>query len=117
MADRLIREWDAHLAHEKRRSDHTRRAYVATAERFCAFLSEHRGGAVDASMLATLGANDLRAYLAVRRDDGLGHSSEARALSALRGFLLFVLGSHADVPLMRGPRPRKGLPRRGAPTK
>jgi len=115
MADRLIREWDAHLAHEKRRSDHTRRAYVATAERFCAFLSEHRGGAVDASMLATLGANDLRAYLATRRDDGLGNASAARELSALRGFLRFVGGSNASVPQLRGPRVRKGLPRPVAP--
>ena len=37
MVDVLIRDWDAHLAHEKRRSDHTRRAYIATAERFCGF--------------------------------------------------------------------------------
>ena len=115
MPQDFIREWDAHLAHEKRRSDHTRRAYVATAERFCAFLSEHRGGAVDASMLATLGANHLRAYLAVRRDDGLGNASAARELSALRGFLRFVGGSNASVPQLRGPRVRKGLPRPVAP--
>ncbi|WP_156416491.1 MULTISPECIES: tyrosine recombinase XerC [unclassified Sphingopyxis] len=115
MADGLIRDWDAHLAHEKRRSEHTRRAYIATAERFCAFLSHHRGGAVDARMLKGLTPNDLRSYLADRRADGLGNASAARELSALRTFLRFVGGSNAAVPQMRGPRVKKGLPRPVAP--
>ena len=113
MFDVLIRDWDAHLAHEKRRSDHTRRAYIATAERFCGFLAHHRGGAVDARMLKGLTPNDLRSYLADRRADGLGNASAARELSALRSFLRFVGGSNASVPQMRGPRVKKGLPRRG----
>jgi integrase/recombinase XerC len=111
----LIRDWDAHLAHEKRRSEHTRRAYIATAERFCAFLSQHRGGAVDGAMLSGLTPNDLRAYLADRRAEGLGNASAARELSALRGFLRFVGGSGASVPPLRGPRVKKGLPRPVAP--
>lgn len=111
----IIREWHDHLAHEQRRSEHTRRAYVATAERFCAFLSGHRGGAVDTAMLASLEAGDLRAYLAVRRADGLGNASAARELSALRSFLRFVGGSGASVPPLRGPRVKKGLPRPVAP--
>ena len=104
MAQQLIRDWDAHLAHEKRRSDHTRRAYIATAERFCRFLSRHRGGAVDVRMLKALTPNDLRAYLADRRAEGFGNASAARELSALRSFLRFV-----------GPRVKKGLPRPVAP--
>lgn len=111
----LIRDWDAHLAHEKRRSEHTRRAYIATAERFCAFLSQHRGGPADARMLKALTPNDLRAYLAERRSEGLGNASAARELSALRGFLRFVGGSGASVPQMRGPRVKKGLPRPVSP--
>ena len=116
LAQDLIRDWDAHLAHEKRRSDHTRRAYIATADRFCAFLSQHRGGAVSAPMLAALTPNDLRAYLADRRAEGLGNASAARELSALRSFLRFVGGSGANVPPLRGPRVKKGLPRPVSPT-
>lgn len=115
MPQDIIRDWHAHLAHERRRSEHTRRAYVATAERFCAFLMEHRGGAVDAAMLRSLSAGDLRAYLAARRAGGLGNASAARELSAIRTFLRFVGGSNANVPQMRGPRVRKGLPRPVAP--
>ena len=115
MVSDVIRDWDAHLAHEKRRSEHTRRAYLATAERFCAFLSQHRGGAVDGTMLTKLTPNDLRAYLADRRAEGLGNASAARELSALRGFLRFVGGSGASVPPLRGPRVKNGLPRPVSP--
>ncbi len=115
MAQNLIQNWDAHLAHEKRRSEHTRRAYIATAERFCAFLSDHYGGEVDGATLGSLTANDLRAYLASRRGEGLGNASAARELSALRGFLRFVGGPGASVPQLRGPRVKKGLPRPVAP--
>lgn len=115
MTEAIIRDWDDYLAHEKRRSEHTRRAYIATAERFCAFLSYHRGGAVDARLLKSLTPHDLRSYLADRRAEGLGNASAARELSALRTFLRFVGGSNASVPQMRGPRVKKGLPRPVAP--
>ena len=115
MADQLIREWDAHLANEKRRSVHTRRAYIATAERFCGFLSCHLGHQADEQLLKELTSNDLRAYFAERRAEGLGNASAARELSALRTFLRFVGGSNASVPQLRGPRVRKGLPRPVAP--
>lgn len=115
MPQDLIRDWDAQLTHEKRRSQHTRRAYLATAERLCDFLSRHHGRAVDAPMLRGLSANDLRAFLATRRSEGLGNASAARELSALRGFLRFVGGPDASVAQLRGPRVKKGLPRPVAP--
>src|SRR3546814_20429593 len=66
-------------------------------------------------MLKALTPNDLRSYLAERRAGGLGNSSAARELSALRSFLRFVGGSNASVPQMRGPRVKKGLPRPVSP--
>ncbi len=112
----IITAWMEHLDNEKRRSDHTLRAYGATAERFCGFLMDHHGRAVDAAMLGALGANDLRSYLAARRaGDGIGNASAARELSALRNFLAFVGGSHKAVPQLRGPRVQRGLPRPIAP--
>ncbi len=90
---------------------HTVRAYVATAERLLAFLEEHRGEAVTAAMLAGIGQADLRAFLTVRRMDGIGNVSAARELSAVRGFLRFVGGEDARVPMLKGPRVKRGLPR------
>lgn len=104
-----------HLARDRRRSAHTVRAYGATAERLVAFLREHWGGAVTRESLAGVCAADLRAYLARRREDGLSNASAARELSAVRGFLKFVAGPEAELPRLKGPRVRKGIPRPIAP--
>lgn len=114
-ASALIDRWREHLAIERRRSAHTVRAYGATAERFCRFLMAHEGAAVTEAQIAALTPSDLRAYLAARRGDGLTNASAARELSAVRGFLRFVGGETAVVPLVKGPRVRKGVPRPVSP--
>jgi integrase/recombinase XerC len=107
----LPERWRQHLSLDRRRSTHTVRAYVATAERLVAFLAEHQGQAVTAASLARLEQADLRAYLASRRVDGIGNISAARELSAVRGFLKFVGGAEARIPQLKGPRVKRGLPR------
>ncbi len=107
----LIEAWRQHLALDRRRSIHTVRAYMATAERLVTFLEEHRGEAVTAAMLQSIGQADLRAFLTVRRMDGIGNVSAARELSAVRGFLKFIGGEDARVPLLKGPKVKRGLPR------
>jgi integrase/recombinase XerC len=103
----LSATWSDHLRHDRRRSLHTVRAYVASAERLSAFLAEHQGGPPD---FAKIEAADLRAFLARRRMDGIGNASAARELSAVRGFIAFAAGEDA-VPRLKGPRVKKGLPR------
>ncbi len=102
-----ITAWSDHLRRDRRRSQHTLRAYGATAERLVAFLSVHQGGPAD---LARVSASDLRAFLASRRSDGIGNASAARELSAVRGFLTFAGGQDA-MPRLKGPRVRPGVPR------
>lgn len=80
-------QWSVHLARDRRRSEHTVRAYRATAERLLMFLAEHWGEAIDRAALSRVTAADLRAYLAQRRGRGLSNASAARELSAVRGFL------------------------------
>lgn len=110
----LLDAWRAHLAQDRRRSAHTVRAYVATAERLMDWMAE-TGGRVDEAALGALGTSDLRAYLAARRAEGIGNASTARELSALRGFLRFVGGEDARVPVLRGPRVKPGVPRPVSP--
>jgi integrase/recombinase XerC len=110
--------WQQHLARDRRRSPHTVRAYGATAHRLIAFLAEHLGGAVDLEALARLEAKDLRAFLAHRRSDGLGNSSAARELSAVRGFLAFAAaerGGEPTLPRLKGPKRPRSVPRPVAP--
>jgi integrase/recombinase XerC len=110
--------WQNHLSRDRRRSPHTVRAYAATAHRLIDFLAGHLGGAVDAAALETLEAADLRAYLTRRRRDGLGNSSAARELSAVRSFLAFAGregGGEAHLPRLKGPKRPRGVPRPVSP--
>lgn len=114
----LVLGWRDHLTRDRRRSDHTVRAYVATAHRLIDFLAEHLGGIVSAPALARLRPADLRAFLTVRRRDGLGNSSAARELSAVRTFLTFVLADQegaGGVPRIKGPKVPRSVPRPVAP--
>jgi integrase/recombinase XerC len=107
----LIAEYRSYLADNRRRSIHSVRAYVATAERLTAFLGEHLGEAIDRAQLAALGIADLRAFLAYRRGDGITNRSTARELSAVRNFLRFALGPDTPIPMLKGPRVQRSLPR------
>lgn len=106
----ILAAWHDHLAHGRRRSPHTVRAYAATAARLMDAL-----GDPDWATLARLDAPALRAQLARRRGEGLTNASAARELSALKGFIAFARtrAGEADAapPRMRGPRVKKGIPR------
>lgn len=104
----ILEAWGTYLAKGRRRSPHTVRAYVATAARLIG------QGNCDWSAISALTAIDLRHHLADRRAEGIGNSSAARELSAMKAFLVFAreqAGIDAAPPRLRGPRVKKGLPR------
>lgn len=107
----LIAEYQAFLTDNRRLSPHSTRAYLATAERLLDFLGTHLGEVADRSVLAKITAADLRAFMAHRRGGGLTNRSTARELSAIRHFLRFALGDEATLPLLKGPRVQRSLPR------
>jgi integrase/recombinase XerC len=114
----LAARWAGHLQHDRRRSPHTVRAYVATAHRFIDFLGRHRGTAIGPEQLLALSAADLRAFLAQRRGEGLGAASAARELSGVRAFLKYGAeqsGGVAQLPRTRAPRRPRTLPRPASP--
>jgi integrase/recombinase XerC len=117
-ASELAARWSGHLQHDRRRSPHTVRAYVATAHRLIDFLGGYRGEQIGPAQLLDLSAADLRAFLAQRRAEGLGASSAARELSGVRAFLKYAAaqaGRHAAVPRTRAPKRPRTLPRPAAP--
>ena len=114
----LAARWSSYLQHDRRRSAHTVRAYVATAHRFIDFLGRYRGERVHAASLTAITAADLRAFLADRRSGGLGASSSARELSGVRAFLRYAAdqqGGIAQLPRTRAPKRPRTLPRPAAP--
>jgi integrase/recombinase XerC len=113
-AEDLKAAWLAMLAHERRASPHTLRAYGDDLERFLGFLSGHLGG-VDEPALAKLAPADIRAFITVRRQEGLGAKGVQRALAAIRGFFKYLARENilesAAARNVRTPRVRRGLPR------
>lgn len=114
----LAARWSSFLAHDRRKSPHTVRAYVATAHRLIDFLGRHRGEEIGRFALLNLHATDLRAFLADRRGEGLGASSAAREMSAVRAFLTYAAeeqGNSPQLPRTRAPKRPRTLPRPASP--
>ena len=117
-AQALAAQWASYLRHDRRRSAHTVRAYVATAQRLIDFLGRYRGEEIARGALLNVAATDLRAFLADRRGQGLGPSSAARELSGVRAFLRYAAeqqGQTPQLPRTRAPKRPRTLPRPAAP--
>lgn len=115
----IITVWQDYLAYDKRRSPHTVRAYVATAQRLMDAVPSLTGW----RSIAALTPQTIRSYLAARRTkafgEGIGNRSVARELSVIRKFIAFaanqceIAGDSAPPakPMPRGPRLKRTLPR------
>ncbi len=101
-AEDLKRDWLAALAHERRASPHTLRAYGDDGARFLNFLHEHVGGAVNERTLAKLSPADIRAFITLRRKEGLGGRGVQRALAAVRSFFNYLSREN----IVENPAPR-----------
>ena len=94
------------------------RAYAGTAYRLIDFLQRYRGDVLALGDLGEISAADLRAFLAQRRNEGLGASSAARELSGVRAFLTYAAGQAgriAQLPRTRAPKRPRTLPRPASP--
>lgn len=116
---RLIGRFLAYSGDQRRLSTHTLRAYGLTLERFDDFLARHLGGPVTGGGLAALTTADLRAFLAMRRAEGLAAASAARDVSALKGFFAWARrneGLAVDaIAALKAPKQPRRLPRAVSP--
>ena len=116
-ARQALAAWLDYLAHERRASPRTLRAYGDNVLAYLNFLERHRGETLTLSAMGEISAADLRGYLAFRRqgDDALAPRSIAQALSSIRTFHRYLDQRHSvansAVALVRGPRLNIGLPR------
>jgi integrase/recombinase XerC len=114
-AEELRQAWLASLAHERRLSPHTLRAYGDDSARFLNFLRGHLGGAITEHKLKQLLPADIRAFITVRRAEGIGPRSAQRAVASVRSFFRYLARENvldsAAARNVRTPRVRRGLPR------
>ncbi len=114
-AEELSRLWLDSLAHERRASPHTLRAYSDDVARFLGFLAGHFGQVPNEKMLAKLLPADIRAFVTKRRSEGLGPRGVQRALAAVRSFYRHLaregILENAAPKSVRSPRIKRSLPR------
>jgi integrase/recombinase XerC len=85
-----VEDWLAYLTVERQLAANTAEAYQRDISQFLAFLAGHLNRLPDMKQLLALQARDVRAFLAARRNEGVGSRSLARTLSALRMFYKFL---------------------------
>jgi integrase/recombinase XerC len=111
----VIAAWIEQLKTEKRASAHTLAAYGRDFAAFLDFLRDHLGGLPSIASLAGLQPRDFRAFLAARANAELAKTSQARALSVLRGFFRFLdrrgYAKNDALSVLRGPRLPRAVPK------
>jgi integrase/recombinase XerC len=111
----LMQRWLTDLGSLRDASDATLDAYTRDLADFLAFQAEHQGGVPGPDALKTLGAPDMRAWMAAQRNRGVGPRSLARRLSAVKAFYRWWAereGFDATAILsMRAPKHTRRLPR------
>lgn len=87
---RHVHQWLQHLENGRRLASKTVEAYERDVRQFLGFLSQHAGEPVAICALGDLKITDLRSFLAHRRNEGTGATSQARSLAGLRSFFAYL---------------------------
>jgi integrase/recombinase XerC len=110
-----VTRWLDHLGAERRMSAKTVEAYERDVRQFLVFMAEHLGGAPTLSELARLTPQDVRAFMAARRAEGIGGRSLMRSLAGARSFARFLerngKGKVGALAAVRAPKVPKTLPK------
>jgi integrase/recombinase XerC len=110
-----IRQWLAYLSAERRMSAKTLDAYRRDVGQFLSFMTGHLGGPPSLAALAKLKPQDVRAFMAARRADGIGSRSLMRILAGARSFARFLerngKGQVGALAAARSPKVPKTLPK------
>lgn len=110
-----LADWLGHLKTARRLSDKTLTAYARDVTELMGFLGTHLGGPVTLKALGDLRAGDFRAFMARRRQEGVGARTLSRQLSAIRSFFAFLeregLVKTEALSVIRGPKLPKSLPK------
>ncbi|MBK20098.1 MAG: recombinase XerC [Rhodospirillaceae bacterium] len=110
-----IEDWQRWILDERQSSTHTLAAYSQDLAAFLEFLTSHIGKPPALDDLASLKMADYRSFLAHRINQGIAHSSVARAMSTLRNFFKFLdktgRVSNATIKAVRSPKPKPPIPK------
>ena len=112
---REMARWLSHLRAERRLSPKTVEAYERDLRQCLDFLCAHWGARVTLKRFSQLQAQDVRAFMAMRRADDIASRSLMRTLAGLRSFGRFLeregKGKVGALSAIRAPKVGKSLPK------
>ena len=112
---REMARWLSHLRAERRLSPKTVEAYERDLRQCLDFLCAHGGARVTLKRFSQLQAQDVRAFMAMRRADDIASRSLMRTLAGLRSFGRFLeregKGKVGALSAIRAPKVGKSLPK------
>jgi integrase/recombinase XerC len=112
---REMARWLAHMRAERRLSPKTVEAYERDLRQCLDFLCAHWGARVTLKRFSQLQAQDVRAFMAMRRADDIASRSLMRTLAGLRSFGRFLeregKGKVGALSAIRAPKVGKSLPK------
>lgn len=110
-----IKDWLAHLAHERGRANKTLEAYERDLRQFLTWLKAELGHAPCLADLARLDAKRFRSFMAARRRADFAGRSLARSMSGLRMFFRWLeaeeVASNRAVLQVKLPKVPHGIPK------
>lgn len=105
----------AFIRDERRMAAHTVEAYASDLAGFFGFLTGYTERTVTLKSLSKLRAQDIRAFLAHRRREGVSDTSIARLLSSIKALYRWLDRAHglpnAEIHYLQGPKRKARLPR------
>ena len=111
----IIERWLDWIAHGKRLSPHTVRAYRIDMTDFLRFINIHRGQTVTVPLLAALSLTDFRAWVAAKAGASVTARSRARSVSSLRHFYTWLdregILHNPAIQILRMPKLDRTIPR------
>lgn len=114
-AAQAVTQWLNELAAERRMSPKTVESYGRDVRQFLTFLAVHLGRRMTLAALRDLAPQDIRAFLAERRRQGIGARSLMRSLAGARSFGRWLersdRGRVGALTAVRAPKLDKSLPK------
>ena len=114
------RSWMGHLSGERRLSPLSLEAYARDLRQFIVFLAEHQGERPGLASIDALTQGDVRAFMARRRQGGIGNRSLLRQLAGVRSFVRHAeregLAKTLALGSVRAPKLARTLPKPLSPT-
>ena len=111
----IVKKWQDWMLIERNCSNHTLDAYSRDISAFFLYLTKHLGFQPGISEIEGLTNIDFRGYLAMRHNNGLSHTSNARAISTLKSFYKFLdrneILHNAAIKVIKTPKIPRSIPK------